>query len=113
MFIPWNTYLELKKNNHSLLVNLPLKIQGGTSCLVTQYFFLSQYFECKQAAIERILNKVSKNYRLQIPRPGGGDREGFHIRFNVASNMWNLGFKGLLHILMNPIFFYFLHFRLT
>ena len=26
---------------------------------------------------------------------------------NVASNMWNLEFKGLLHILMNPIFFYF------
>ena len=30
-------------------LNLPLKIQGGTLCLVTQYFFLSQYFECKQA----------------------------------------------------------------
>ena len=25
----------------------------------------------------------------------------FHV--NVASDMWNLGFKGLLHILMNPI----------
>ena len=45
------------------------KIQGGTLCLVSQYFFLSQYFECKQADIEWILNKVSKNYRLQIPRP--------------------------------------------
>ena len=32
---------------------------------------------------------------------------------NVASNMWNLGFKGLSHILMNPIFFYFFHFCLT
>ena len=62
-------------------LNLPLKIPGGTLCLVTQYFFLSQYFECKQANIERILNKVSKNYRLQIPRPRGGGGEGFHIRF--------------------------------
>ena len=57
-------------------LNLPFKIQGGTIYLVTQYFFLSQYFECKQADIEWILNKVSKNYRLQI-----GGREGFHIRF--------------------------------
>ena len=29
----------------------------------------------------------------------------FHV--NVASNMWNLGFRGLLHILMNTILFYF------
>ena len=50
-------------------------------CLVTQYFFLSQYFECKQEDIEWILNKVSKNYRLQIPRPGGVGREGFYIGF--------------------------------
>ena len=35
----------------------------------------------------------------------------FHV--NVASNMWNLGFKGLLHILMNPILFYLFYFRLT
>ena len=62
-------------------LNLPLKIQGGTLCLVIQYFFLSQYFECKQANIERILNRVSKNYRLQIPRPRGGGGEGSHIRF--------------------------------
>ena len=62
-------------------LNLPLKIQGGTLCLVTQYLFLSQYFECKQADIEWILNEVSKNDRLQIPRPGGEGRQGFHIRF--------------------------------
>ena len=62
-------------------LNLPLKIQGGTLCLVTQYFFLSQYVECKQADIECISNKVLKNFRLQIPRPGGGGRDGFHIRF--------------------------------
>ena len=120
-------------------LNLPFKIQGVTLCLVTQYFFLSQYFECKQADIEWILNKVSNNHRLQIPRPGRGGREGFHIRFscerskryvefdlapdegvgrvfildfhvNVASDMWNLGFKGLLHILMNPIFFFIIIF---
>ena len=30
----------------------------------------------------------------------------FHV--NVASDMWNLSFKGLLHILMNPILFCFL-----
>ena len=57
-------------------LNLPLKVQGGTLCLVTQYFFLSQYFECKHADIEWILNKVSKN-----DRPGGKSRAGFHIRF--------------------------------
>ena len=61
-------------------LNLPLKIQGGTLCLVTQHSFLSQYSECKQADIEWILNKVSRNYRLQIPRPGGGGREGFPSR---------------------------------
>ena len=47
---------------------------------MTQYFFLLQYFECKQADIEWILNKVSTNFRLQIPGPGGGGGEGFHIR---------------------------------
>ena len=75
-------------------LNLPLKIQGGTLCLVTQYFFLSQYFGCKQAAIEWILHKVSKNYCLQIPRPGGGVERVFILDFyvNVAGNMgiWDL-----------------------
>ena len=42
-----------------------------------QVFFLSQYFECKRADIEWILNKVSKYYCLQICRGG----EGFYIRF--------------------------------
>ena len=49
---------------------------------MTQYFFLSQYSECKQADIEWILNKVSKNYCLQISRPGEGGGERFHIRFS-------------------------------
>ena len=61
-------------------------------------FLPAQYFECKQADIEWILNKGSESYRLQIPRPGVGGVEkvfilGFYL--NVASNMWNLGFKGL------------------
>ena len=35
----------------------------------------------------------------------------FHVnKVNVASDMLNFGFKGLLHILMNPIFFYFFTF---
>ena len=38
-------------------------------------------------------------------------RLDFHV--NVASDMWNLGFKGLLHILMNPILFYYFYFRVT
>ena len=93
-------------------LNLPLKIQGGTLCLMTQYFFLSQYFECTQADIEWILNKMSTNFCLQIPRPGEGLERVFIFDFyvNVASNMWNLGFKELLHILMNPIFFFFFFF---
>ena len=49
---------------------------------MTKYFFLTQYFECKQADIEWILNKVSKKYCLQISRPGEGGGEGFHIRFS-------------------------------
>ena len=30
----------------------------------------------------------------------------FDFYVNVESDMWNLGFKGLLHIIMNPIFFF-------
>ena len=47
-------------------------------------FFLSQYFEWQQADIEWILNKVSKNYWLQISclgEGGGGGGEPFHIWF--------------------------------
>ena len=29
------------------------------------------------------------------------------VHVNVADDMWNMGFKGLLHILINPILFYF------
>ena len=65
-----------------------------------KYLFLSQYFVCKQADIEWILNKVSTDYRGQISRPGEGGGECFHFHVNVANDMWNLGFKGLylLHI---------------
>ena len=42
-------------------------------------FFLSQDSECKQADIEWKLNKLSKNYCLQIFCPGEGGGEGFHI----------------------------------
>ena len=97
-------------------LNLPLKIQGGTLCLMTQYFFLSQYFKCKQAYIEWILNKVST--KLSSPntsrRRRGVERVFvLDLYVNVASDMWNLGFKGLLHILVNPIFLYFFHFSFT
>ena len=43
-----------------------------------------------------------------------GVREGFHIWFSyihVARKMCNLGFKGLLRILMNPILNPFDYFR--
>ena len=65
-------------------------------------------FKCKQADIEWILNKVSKNYRLKIPCPGGGVGEGFHIRFLCKRSKQYVEFKGLLHI-----FFYLFPFRLT
>ena len=44
-----------------------------------QVFFLDAIFECKQADIEWILNKVSKNHPLQIacPGEGGGGGGGF------------------------------------
>ena len=95
-------------------LNLPLKIQGCILCFVTQYFFLSQYFECKQAYIEWILNKVSKKLISKYLAPEEGVERVFILDFyvNVASNMWNLGFKGLLHIWMNSIFFIFFLFAL-
>ena len=40
-------------------------------------FFLSQYFECKQADIEWILNKMSIKYCLQISHPGEEGWGGF------------------------------------
>ena len=52
-------------------LNLQLKIQG-VHMFDDPLFFLSQYFECKEADNEWILNKVSKNYCLQISRPGEG-----------------------------------------
>ena len=58
-------------------LNLPLKIQRGTYMFDDPIFFLSQYFECKQAEIEWILIKVSNNYCLQISRPGEGGWGGF------------------------------------
>ena len=64
-------------------------------------FFLSQYFKCKQADIEWLLHKVSSNYCLQI------SHIIFDFHVNVANDMWILGFKGSLHILINPIFFFF------
>ena len=57
-------------------LNLQPKIQG-VHMFDDPIFFLSQYFECKQADIRCILNKVSKNYRLQISRPGEWGRGGF------------------------------------
>ena len=70
-------------------LNLPLKIQWGTLCLVTQYFFLSQYFECKQADIEWILKKGAKNYRSKYLAPEEGVERVFILDFYVivASNM--------------------------
>ena len=70
---------------------------------MTKFFFLSQYFECKQADIEWILNKLSTDYRLQISRPGKG---GFDIRFSCKRSKRYVEFNGLLHILINPILFF-------
>ena len=58
-----------------------------------QVFFLSQYFECKQADIEWILKKVSKNYRLQISRPREGGGEGFHILYSCKRSKRYVEFR--------------------
>ena len=56
---------------------------------------------------------MSKNYCLQISRPGDRGGEGFSIRFSCKRSKQyvefgiNIIFKGLLHILMNSVFFYF------
>ena len=47
-----------------------------------QVFFLVAIFWEQRADIEWILNKVSKNYCLQISRRGEGGGEGFYIRFS-------------------------------
>ena len=61
---------------------LPLKIQGGTLCLTTQYFFLSQYFECKQADIEWIsCSKIIVFKYLTLE--GGGWRGVFILDFHA------------------------------
>ena len=52
-------------------IKFTLKIQWGVYVLMTQYLFMPQYFECKQADIEYSYNKVSKNHSLQ-KSPGGG-----------------------------------------
>ena len=80
-------------------------------------FFLSQYFECKHADIEWILNKVSLKiivFEYLALEEGGVERVfilDFHV--NVARDLRNLGFKGLLHILMSPILLFFIYFCLT
>ena len=63
-------------------LNLPLKIQGGTLYLVTQYFFLLQYI---LSANKHILNgywiRCLKIIVSKYLAPEEGGREGFHIRF--------------------------------
>ena len=52
----------VKKNNHNMSsrkLNLPLKIQG-VHMFDDPLFFPAPYFECKQADVEQINNKVSK-----------------------------------------------------
>ena len=76
---------------------------------MTQYFSLSQYFQCKQADIDCMIIKVSKSPCLQKSRSGGGGAVvvgrvyvfGFYI--HVLCETCNLGFKGLLdpHVLEN------------
>ena len=56
-------------------LNLRLKFKG-VHMSDEPIFLLSL---CKQADIECILNKVSKNYCLQISRPGAGGGERFRL----------------------------------
>ena len=57
-------------------------------------FFLSQYFECKQADIEWILNKVSKIivYKYLASEKGMGRIFIFNFDVNVAKicGIWDL-----------------------
>ena len=59
---------------------------------MTKYFFFPQYFECEQADIERILNKVAKKYCFQVSRPAEGGGEGFHIWFYCKRSKRYVGF---------------------
>ena len=73
-------------------------------------FFLSQYFQCKQADVECIMSKVCKSHCLQESRSGRGGWVGFSYLVFIYT-MYYLGFKGLLYILMNLILkqFFFSH----
>ena len=75
---------------------------------MTKYFYLSQYFECKQADIEWILIRCLNIIVFEYLAPEKGVGRVFILDFhvNVANDMRNLAFKGSLHILMNPILYY-------
>ena len=69
------------------------------------FFSQPQYFECKQADIDYINHKVSKKI---LPQRKGVKRvfiSGLHI--HVAWEACNFLFKGLLHVLNNPNFYYY------
>ena len=55
------------------------------------------------------LNNIVSKYLA----PEEGVERVFHIRFLCKRSKQYVKFKGLLHILMNLIIFYFFNFRLT
>ena len=75
------------------------------------YFLQPQYFECKQADIEYINNKVSKNFFPKISRPEEGGGEGLYIWFSYTRSIirrrviWDL--KGYYMHYWTPYFFQF------
>ena len=77
-------------------------------------FFLLQHFENKQ-----ILNgywiRCLKIIVFKNLAPEKGVERVFIFDFivNLANDMWNLEFKGFLHILMNQIFFFKKYFCFT
>ena len=70
-----------------------------------QYLFLSQYLSANKQILNGYSTKCLQIIVSKYLVPEGVERAFIlDLYVNVASNMW------LLHILMNPIFFYFFSF---
>ena len=82
---------------------------------MTQYFSWCNILSANKQLLNRYFKKCTQ---IQISRPVEGRRgvgRVFILDFqvNVANDMWNLGVKGLLHILLNPILLFFFSFNFT
>ena len=96
-------------------LKLLLKIQGGTNVWWPSIFSFRNILSANKQILKGYWIRCLKNivFKYLAPQKGVGRVFIFDFIVNVASDMWNLGFKGLLHTSTNHIFFYFLYFFFT